>query len=691
MSTASIPATTTSAQAGVPDASASKQIDHHSAADFLAVLPGSVNQLNCSDFAANNSGIDLSALVHKDQAPARDQQSTQTNSQPQDQRANDVKPAVQPSIQKILEQPSSSASRQTSNKNDSNASANTANDQKNPRDTVSDSQKSDKTSDVNAQDNSTDPQQSQKQLHSALQDELSRLDQILSSIIQLLTPAPIQPQATTGSNTNNNSHNGDVTITAAVGESITTNSGSISILAFATEQFSSLPNVAGNQPQTSATGASGELPLLHDIQSILEQLQQAFQGNVVTPAASAIDWSKITHNTAPDQNLASILSALTLPSASIATPLAANAVPQDTSVALPVAATPTPVDALQNTLDKLAQLLAPTANINQQAAPVVTDAATAPSLPSAPVATATATPAAPKDELVAFIKSGIADVRQQLQKLKGQNEAIFSQVKNDTQALGFNPEALFKDTLSANGLTLKDVATQTPVAYAGVIAAPTQNTPVVQTSAGTQSDTLFANGIALVQQATANSDTSDFSGNQQDNAPAQPVVLAGATQTQSNNATNGAGFSRALQQTSPQPLLEQVSFQVKTALKDGSSKITIQLHPADLGKVDVKLSVDASGKTSVVVTADKQQTLDLLQRDAQGLARALTDAGLSTDSGSLSFNLGGGQNQNSGQNNATQSVSTYQKLQPDDEHETNLSILSRSYIVNVAQGLDIEI
>ena len=134
-----------------------------------------------------------------------------------------------------------------------------------------------------------------------------------------------------------------------------------------------------------------------------------------------------------------------------------------------------------------------------------------------------------------------------------------------------------------------------------------------------------------------------------------------------------------------------MSFQVKTALKDGSSKITIQLHPADLGKVDVKLSVDASGKTSVVVTADKQQTLDLLQRDAQGLARALTDAGLSTDSGSLSFNLGGGQNQNSGQNNATQSVSTYQKLQPDDEHETNLSILSRSYIVNVAQGLDIEI
>src|SRR3546814_824286 len=40
-----------------------------------------------------------------------------------------------------------------------------------------------------------------------------------------------------------------------------------------------------------------------------------------------------------------------------------------------------------------------------------------------------------------------------------------------------------------------------------------------------------------------------------------------------------------------------------------------------------------------------RSTLDLLQRDARGLERALQEAGVKTDSGSLSFNLRGqGQN-----------------------------------------------
>lgn len=42
-----------------------------------------------------------------------------------------------------------------------------------------------------------------------------------------------------------------------------------------------------------------------------------------------------------------------------------------------------------------------------------------------------------------------------------------------------------------------------------------------------------------------------------------------------------------------------------------------------------------------MVTVERPETLELLQRDARGLERALQDAGLRTDSGSLNFNLRG--------------------------------------------------
>jgi len=41
------------------------------------------------------------------------------------------------------------------------------------------------------------------------------------------------------------------------------------------------------------------------------------------------------------------------------------------------------------------------------------------------------------------------------------------------------------------------------------------------------------------------------------------------------------------------------------------------------------------------VSADRPDTLQLLQRDARGLEQALQDAGLQMGQGSLSFNLGG--------------------------------------------------
>ena len=87
--------------------------------------------------------------------------------------------------------------------------------------------------------------------------------------------------------------------------------------------------------------------------------------------------------------------------------------------------------------------------------------------------------------------------------------------------------------------------------------------------------------------------------------------------------------------------VDQVAVQIRRAIGAGQDRIRIQLHPAELGRIDVKLDLGNNGVVKAVVSVDKPETLELFQRDPRGLERALQDAGLKTDSGSLSFNLRG--------------------------------------------------
>lgn len=92
----------------------------------------------------------------------------------------------------------------------------------------------------------------------------------------------------------------------------------------------------------------------------------------------------------------------------------------------------------------------------------------------------------------------------------------------------------------------------------------------------------------------------------------------------------------------PRVLTDQISVQIRKSVGQGEDHIKIQLKPAELGRVEIKLDVAHDGRVHATITADRPETLDLLQRDARGLQQALHDAGLKSDNGSLSFNLGGG-------------------------------------------------
>ena len=94
---------------------------------------------------------------------------------------------------------------------------------------------------------------------------------------------------------------------------------------------------------------------------------------------------------------------------------------------------------------------------------------------------------------------------------------------------------------------------------------------------------------------------------------------------------------------------DQVAIQLQHSAKDGNGSITMQLRPEELGRIDIKLDIDQQGLVSATITADRPQTLELLQRDQRSLEKALQDAGLQTDSGSLNFNLRGEGGQGSNQ------------------------------------------
>jgi flagellar hook-length control protein FliK len=72
----------------------------------------------------------------------------------------------------------------------------------------------------------------------------------------------------------------------------------------------------------------------------------------------------------------------------------------------------------------------------------------------------------------------------------------------------------------------------------------------------------------------------------------------------------------------------------------GDSRFDIRLDPPELGGIEVRLDVDRSGQVQAQLTAERPQTLDLLQRDAAALERALKEAGLDLGR-DLSFSLKG--------------------------------------------------
>ena len=168
------------------------------------------------------------------------------------------------------------------------------------------------------------------------------------------------------------------------------------------------------------------------------------------------------------------------------------------------------------------------------------------------------------------------------------------------------------------------------------------------------------------------------SGSGQNNSQNGFASVGGQTQNAQNTAKAEAAQQTATDrlQVTPREIVDQIKVVITRAAKAGLDKVQIQLKPAELGRIDVKLEMSEDHKVRVTVTADNKETLALLQSDSHTLERTLNDAGLRTDSANLHFNLRSeadpreAQNQNQGrsQNGAGGGDAGQEEAAPDYDY-----------------------
>ena len=126
---------------------------------------------------------------------------------------------------------------------------------------------------------------------------------------------------------------------------------------------------------------------------------------------------------------------------------------------------------------------------------------------------------------------------------------------------------------------------------------------------------------------------------------AQPDILlqvqsaAGITTARTDSMAVPKQMTAAYQAPTPNLNLPHIAFEIASQFRQGASHFQVRLDPPEMGKIDVRMDVDKAGNLNARLTVERSETLDLLQRDARALERALSQAGLDGARTNLEFSL----------------------------------------------------
>jgi flagellar hook-length control protein FliK len=117
------------------------------------------------------------------------------------------------------------------------------------------------------------------------------------------------------------------------------------------------------------------------------------------------------------------------------------------------------------------------------------------------------------------------------------------------------------------------------------------------------------------------------------------VMRAEVPQTSSSGPAPSA-LSQTGQAQSAAPVDQIAPVLVASLQKsDGQQSVTVRLQPAELGQVQIRVDQSVAGAAHIAITADRPETLQLLQRDEPGLQQVLDQAGVASTGRTVSFQV----------------------------------------------------
>ncbi len=134
--------------------------------------------------------------------------------------------------------------------------------------------------------------------------------------------------------------------------------------------------------------------------------------------------------------------------------------------------------------------------------------------------------------------------------------------------------------------------------------------------------------------------------------PTLAVTQTGMTQTGITlGAAPTASATPTPQQSAASPAVQVAPVMIAMGTSaGGAGHVIVQLSPESLGRVEIRIDRAQDGTASVQVSADRADTLRLLQADAPALSRTLDQAGVPQDGRTVSFHLAPAPETASGQN-----------------------------------------
>lgn len=134
-------------------------------------------------------------------------------------------------------------------------------------------------------------------------------------------------------------------------------------------------------------------------------------------------------------------------------------------------------------------------------------------------------------------------------------------------------------------------------------------------------DAQNANGSMSSLDKIADKNPSDFLNQLQNNIADQQVEL--------NKPDSAANIKLSMQngrlaQNLP---LNSMAFQIGKQFSKGNSEFQIRLDPAELGRINIKLTVKQGGDVKAHMVTERNDVFELLQRDSRALEKALSEAG----------------------------------------------------------------